>query len=244
MKKVLFKAILFAFATIATFSANAYDIAPIINLPYTFDATNTGGCIDVDRNGFADFEIRFTNGSPKRCRITGIGDASPSPSGSLSITYSNNKILSEFLGEEESVGALETPLSPLGFYTSMLSKGYSINGATIGGLSWESRSNFFGVAVTSPSLSGTYYTGTQSGYVGIQFLIGGQPHYGWLNVQIDPSGQFVTINSAGYQASAGAPAVAGLNDPFAVPVPIIASLLGLVAIGGGIFLKRRKKSVC
>ncbi len=243
MKKSFFKAMLFAIAATTGLSANAMGY-PIVNLPYTFDATNTGGCIDVDRNGFADFEVRFANGSPKRCRITGIEDASPSPSGSLSVTYSSNKILSEFLGEAESAGALGTPLSPSGFYTSMLSRGYSINGTTTGGLRWESRSNFFGIPDTSPGLSGTYYTGTQSGYVGVQFVSGGQLHYGWLNVVIDPSGQFVTINSAGYQASAGSTAIAGLNDPFAVPVPIIASLLGLAAIGGGVFFRRRKKSVC
>lgn len=242
MKKILFKSMLFAFATVTCLSASANGY-PIVTLPYTFNATNSVGDIDVNNDGTADFYVNFYGGSNNRCRIQGI-DNSPSSPGALSYVSSGNKVLTEFIGAPASPnGGLQTSL-PGTYYTSMLSSGFSISSSVSGGLTWSSDALFFGNPIFSPSLSGTYYSGANSGYVGVQFLIDGDQHYGWLNVVIDPNGQFVTINSAGYQASAGSPAIAGLNDPFAVPVPIIASLLGLAAIGGGIFFKRRKKNVC
>jgi hypothetical protein len=242
MKKILFKSMLFAFATVTGLSANANGY-PIVTLPYTFNATNSVGDIDIDRDGHADFYVEFHSGSNNYCTINAIGITS-TQDGSLGMV-SGSKVLSQFIGEYSSNGGLQSSLpEPFGYYTSMLSSGFSISSIRPVGLSWASSSRFFGVSELKSSLSGTYYSGAQSGYVGVQFLIDGDQHYGWLNVVIDPNGQFVTINSAGYQASAGLPAVAGLNDPFAVPVPIIASLLGLAAIGGGIFLKRRKKNVC
>lgn len=242
MKKTLFKSMLFAFATVTCLSASANGY-PIVTLPYTFNATNSVGDIDIDRDGHADFYVEFHPGANNYCIISGIGMGS-TQDGSLGITL-GNKVLSEFIGGFDSNGGLQSSLpEPSGYYTSMLSSGFTISSIRPIGLNWASSSRFFGIRELNSPLSSTYYSGTQSGYVGVQFLIGGQPHYGWLNVVIDPNGQFVTINSAGYQASAGLPAVAGLNDPFAVPVPIIASLLGLAAIGGGIFFKRRKKNVC
>ena len=242
MKKSFFKAMFFAIAATTGLSANANGY-PIVTLPYTFNATKSVGDIDIDRDGNADFYVEFHSGSNNYCTINGIGITS-TQDGSLGMV-SGSRVLSEFIGEFDSNGGLQSSLpEPSGYYTSMLSRGFSISSVRPVGLSWASSSRFFGVRELKSSLSGTYYSGAQSGYVGVQFLIGGNIHYGWLNVVIDPSGQFVTINSAGYQASAGLPAVAGLNDPFAVPVPIIASLLGLAAIGGGIFFKRRKKNVC
>jgi len=72
MKKNFFKAMLFAIAATAGLSANANGY-PIVTLPYTFNATNSVGDIDIDRDGTADFYVQFMSGSPARCQITGIG---------------------------------------------------------------------------------------------------------------------------------------------------------------------------
>ena len=83
--------------------------------------------------------------------------------------------------------------------------------------------------------------GLSSGYVGVYFSGASGFMFGWLNVQIHNGGSSATINSTGLGTGPGIPVVAGLGDPFAVPFPLIASILGFGLIGGGVWLRKRKK---
>ncbi len=205
------------------------DSYPKASLPYTFNITKNLGAIDINGDNTTDFFVEFSSNS---------GDNLCTIEGAYYESSGRNLILTEG-SKKKSPGSLQGALPG---YMSLLTSGESIGEDS---WLWRAEATIMGEMPDFDSpLQASFGTGAHSGYAGVQFYIGGQIHYGWLNVQIDPSEQFVTINSAGYQVSAGLPAVAGLNDPFAVPVPIIASLLGIAAIGGGIFLKRRKKKVC
>ncbi len=117
-------------------------------------------------------------------------------------------------------------------------------GATIGPtpllaeLDWYNGSTIarWNMPVAPPT--STHSDGVNQGYIGLSF--GGQ--YGWLNVSIDDDNQTVTLSSSGYD-NTGNPTTAGLGDPLAstVPVPFIASALGLLAIGAGVVLRRKRK---
>jgi hypothetical protein len=225
---LLLVAITTGFAAKASLPALTESITKV-SLPYTFSLAKPNGAFDINGDNIDDFLVEFfSNSGETGCIIMGANYASSQ----------TNRVLSEYLKKKPIPEGVLT--SGSFSYVSLLPSG-SLIGAD--SEDWDAVASIMGEnGFTSPLQES--FPDVNSGYAGVQFYIGGQTHYGWLNVQIDPSQQFVTINSAGYQASAGLPAVAGLNDPFAVPVPIIASLLGLAAIGGGIFLKRRKKKVC
>ena len=234
MIKNFLKPLLLLVAITTGFAAKASlpalnDAPSTVALPYTFNLTKSQGYIDINGDNTADFLVSFSSYS---------GDNFCTIEGAYYESSGRNLILTEGL-KKKSPGSLQGPLPG---YMSLLNSGELIGEDS---WLWRAEATIMGEMPDFDSpLQASFGTGAYSGYAGVVFYVGSQPHYGWLNVQIDPSQQFVTINSAGYQASAGLPAVAGLNDPFAVPVPIIASLLGLAAIGGGIFLKRRKKKVC
>lgn len=64
-------------------------------------------------------------------------------------------------------------------------------------------------------------------------------HYGWIPVTIDDDGEpSVTLGAPGFASTPDQTILAGTGT--AVPIPLIASLLGFGAIAGGIFLKRKK----
>ncbi len=78
------------------------------------------------------------------------------------------------------------------------------------------------------------FTPEESTYVGMKFLIGGQVHYGWVEVLLTgtepvigtPAGGNLTANvlAWGYETEPGMPAVAG------VPAPASGALIGLAGI--------------
>jgi len=222
---------------------------PTFTLPHTFQmspANQNIGYINVDGFGGADYYIEFgSSGSYSYCRIR-----------DYNASFSGNQVLTEFLSSPPPPPApalANVPLSIPGQpFTAILQRNELIGPTSydspgslegFGGPDWYASSYIFQDPIGTPTapLMANYSTGVYSGYLGIYYLGDGGWYYGWLNVEIDPNGQWVNINSAGHAAAPGTPVPAGLNDPFAVPIPLIASILGFGLIGGGIYLKRRKK---
>jgi hypothetical protein len=246
MKNLSFFKLLFIFLIVlSSFVAKA--VIPPVSLPHVFNASDSYGTINMDGNSSQDFSVFFmytTSGGGSYhsyCQITGIS--------------SGNEILSEFepfpTAPPTAPSLDKTPLSSLGIaFTKILSKGDIIGpleapkgGLTVAPLSWyESPYIFQYYNVPASPLGSNFTDNVFVGYLGIHYLgDGGNWYYGWLNVEIDPNGLWVKINSSGSASAADEPVPAGLNDPWPVPIPIIASILGFGLIGGGIYMKRRKK---
>lgn len=209
--------------------------APIVTLPHTFSFSSpASGLIDINNDGTGDFEIEFD-----------VFSSSGSYSYSCYFeSLNSNQVIVEYEGYISSApGETKAPLSAGGpRYVSLLERGELIGATLPDEMSWRLGGLIMGEPnYKSPSLGATTQDGVYSGYIGTYFSAGTDHYYGWLNVEVDPNETWVTIHSAGYGTAPEAPVPAGLGDPFAVPVPLIASVLGLGLIGGGIFLKRRKK---
>ncbi|MBP7507075.1 MAG: hypothetical protein KA807_04585 [Prolixibacteraceae bacterium] len=207
----------------------------IADFPATFNSTHLQGAIDVDENGTPDYLIIFSTEHPGAT----ICSAIISPRQGLTISTNPNTILFDM--------PIGTPLSgqrlqSMSFYlTKILSAGEIIGSSET---NWYNIANFFGTMyLDSPApLQGNFNNGVYAGYVGINFIgLNNQFYYGWLNVTMDPNKNFLTINSAGYNPVPGQPIAAGAGGT-AVPVPFIASILGFGLIGGGIWIKRRKRN--
>jgi hypothetical protein len=218
---------------------------PVVTLPYTFDATHTYGEIDMDGDGFSDFYINYEP-SGQYCRIRTYSPAAPLAGNNqnppLSVP-STGGILAEtgIVPTAVPLGANQ-PLTGIGpSYTSMLTKGTPIGSTPPSGTSWMSTAYFFENDYFASPLSSNFTDGVYSGYVGVYYRSSGNTYYGWLNVQIDEDGAWVKINSSGHASAPATPVPAGLNDPFSVPVPLVATLIGFSLIGGGVLFRRRNK---
>ncbi|HKM93676.1 MAG TPA: hypothetical protein VJY41_08505 [Prolixibacteraceae bacterium] len=204
---------------------------PIIStLPATVSSEVQEHFIDIDGDGVVDLSFYFS------------GLVS---NGQIGIDmYNSGKV---YVEQEYPLNSPDTENVPLGisnpFYTSFLNKGTLIPTDIPSGTfesTWGVISNNLPFHSPSP-LTSSSKDGLSSGYVGVYFSGASGNMYGWLNVQIHNGGSSATILSAGKGTGSGAPVVAGLGDPFAVPFPLIASILGFGLIGGGVWLRRRKK---
>jgi len=63
-------------------------------------------------------------------------------------------------------------------------------------------SNILGTGGTNTSTSGGNFNNTTQ-YVGVAFDVGGNTHYGWVELEIDPANSEITVLSYGYNPTAG-----------------------------------------
>ena len=85
--------------------------------------------------------------------------------------------------------------------------------------------------------SGSYgnFLGQSGKYLGVEFQIAGQTHYGWVQIDVNDEANEATINGYAYEDVAGAAIHAGT-----VPEP---GSLAMLAIGAaGIAARRRRKA--
>jgi hypothetical protein len=53
------------------------------------------------------------------------------------------------------------------------------------------------------------FDGAINGYLGLKFLIGGNPHFGWVRMSVSPDAQWFIIKDFAYESTAGAAILAG-----------------------------------
>ena len=130
---------------------------------------------------------------------------------------------------------LDGPAVGAGFAMSNLGSGTSIGSGSIfnnsvrsyfdrnnaGGYSWNTNAN-----------------GT-TGYVGLQFDISSQTHYGWARVTYNDGSNNIALHDFAYESVAGQSINAG--DTGAVPEPS-RTLLALAGLGGVALRRRRKQA--
>lgn len=201
------------------------DLPPVVRLPQTMSLDNQDVFIDVNLDGVGDFLVRFeSNPGASWCEIYDPYVTSPSPAlGTPSVEP--NEVLFE---EEE-----------LGYYTTILNQGDTVGSTG----DWYNYASIFRRSEPEPEspLGSNYTNGALQGFIGIHYNASGGMYYGWLPVQIDPDGDWVTIGQGVSGSSPGSSVLAGSGSGSAVPVPFIASILGFGVIGFGVLLKRRKK---
>ena len=224
---------------------------PVTVLPCTLNDENDIAAVDIDGNGISDFIFIYDIlGGDNACAVLAYNSIFAAPSGELSLpSITSNSILSE------SVELYPQPINPGQYLNSSVVFPFSRimpQGDLVGdGLLYGADAEWGPVALLFMSglfpfggnslEANSYEDGVLSGYLGVYFRINDHMHYGWINVKIDSDGEWVKINSTGYEPLIDAPIPAGLNDPYVVPVPFIASLLGFSLIGAGVFWRSRKR---
>lgn len=225
------------FLAILTLSLYAKADLPTLrpgDFPKIFNSGYTDANIDIDGNGILDYtiECNFSASPPNYCYIR-------------QYSATGNEMLVEYVTPPPPhlplYGVSNPPLSitsPVSAYAALLDAGYLISGTG----NWDDFSRIFYLASPppQPALASNFTTPKKSGYIGLQFSGNGGTHFGWLHVVIADDLQSVTIGQGGSGSEAGQSVQAGSGGS-AVPIPILASILGFGLIGGGLFLKRRKK---
>ncbi|MBN1924874.1 MAG: hypothetical protein JW798_03485 [Prolixibacteraceae bacterium] len=239
------KYITWVLVLVLTFITSLYCSAvvpPIIDLPHTFSSTSTMGSIDIDEDGNGDFYViyqgliggyNFKIYGVLSCYLMAeyIPPTSQPPAGApapLTALLSNYASVLPY-GTEILFSGLASPLAstPVGpFWTEWA---YIVQRAT-------------GLPPIAP-LGTTAQQGAFDGYIGVNFENASGHYNGWIHIVVDDLLPQVTVLSAGMGSAPGAAVPAGLGDPYAstVPVPLIASLLGIIVIGSGIVIRKRKK---
>lgn len=186
----------------------------------TFVSGQTG-YIDINGDNTNDFLITYyTSGSSTWYIVSSVNStnmlAVEYPSvGSPALTTPGTPFVRLF-GPNETIG--NGPVSPAPLNDS------SIDWALSGVLA----SNTYYLPYTATSMT------TNNGYMGA-YLSGG--YYGWAYFTNVSPGSY-TYSSATTSSSSGSP----ITTPGAVPVPFIASILALMGIGFGAYLRKRKKA--
>jgi len=94
------------------------------------------------------------------------------------------------------------------FYASNVAYGSAISA---GAGSFRS----FGSFCAGVGYAGSQFCGLGEGYIGVEFDISGDTHYGWVRVDIADSSNFIVLDYA-YESTAGDSLNAGEQDPLAV----------------------------
>jgi hypothetical protein len=247
---ILLKMLLPGMALLLSISSFAVVPQPTA-LPCTLNVENNLVFLNIDGDETIDYEVRYEyNEGAIFCDIV-----SPSfgrvASGELSgfVPFGTNFILSEPVEyrptlKDPKPGELTATGVP---FCRIMNKGDLVGDETLYGYDsgWIPFSiiyaNDLSPARDNALQANSYEDGALNGYIGMNFDISGQMHYGWINVEIGPGGEWVVLKSSGYEPLADSPIPAGLNDPYAVPVPFLASILGFSLIGAGAFWRLRKR---
>ena len=208
--------------------------APAVSLPHTF--RRSSGSIDVNNDGEIDFSIEFSSsGSNFNYRIVGVNE--------------ENEVLVETLElldddpqpNYASILPYLTLIEHDGFGDAPPLQGTPL--ANPAGSSWANEAILLGAPSldNNPLQANTFY-GAEDGYVGVYYNVSGSYYTGWLHYKYISYGAF-TLLSVGSAIAPDAPVAAGFGDPFdpVVPVSIIGTLVAFLAIGGGSYLKRKRK---
>lgn len=228
---------------LVTLSIGVKAVLPDFTLPHTFSGDNVSSYIDVNNDGVRDFMVYFdsefyTSGSGFWDGQCIIGNAIPSSGLATPGISSDNEVLAEDLLPPESPTPALSSWGPS--FTSILDYGDQIGVFPLPGMNWSSDAYIFYMGGYSAPLGGNYTDGKKTGYLGVKFVAADGLHYGWIPVTIDDDGEpSVTLGEPGIASIPDQAILAGSGT--AVPIPLIASLLGFGAIAGGIFLKRKKK---
>ena len=230
------------FMVLVTLSIGVKAVLPPITLPHTFSGSDDWGSIDVNNDGVRDFMVYFdsefyTSGSGFWDGQCIIGNTLPSSGLATPGISSDNEVLAEELLPPDSSSPVLAYGGPS--FTSILDYGDQIGVFPLPGMNWSSDAYIFYMGGYSAPLGGNYTDGKKTGYLGVKFEAADGLHYGWIPITIDDDGEpSVTLGAPGFASTPDQTILAGTGT--AVPIPLIASLLGFGAIAGGIFLKRKK----
>ena len=153
------------------------------------------------------------------------------------VRFSFGEAWTEF-GDEEHQGLSELPQPGNALIVGPLARGYQIGpggnfnfGRVV--LAYEGETFNFG-----SRRSGGPWIGAPSAYLGLQFQIDGQAHFGWVALTAYPNGLGGVVTGYAYETIANEPIAAGQTS---TPEP---GTLGLLALGSlGLGFWRRKRSV-
>jgi hypothetical protein len=218
---------------ILTLSASA--LPSFVELPHTFNSSNTYGDIDIDGDETADFYVYFSDFSSSGDieYMCGISPAS------------GNRLLIEGVQDSNPMSGT-TPLSfssSPSSWVSILTYGTSIGPDEPGDSFWSNYGELiawnYPYGGDSPAPSEPF-TLRNNGYIGLGYYRGSELYYAWISVSVDNNAPSVTLGAAGSAPTPGTPILAGSGSGV-VPVPLIASLIGFMAIGSGAWLRLRRK---
>jgi hypothetical protein len=129
-----------------------------------------------------------------------------------------------------------------GFYAAALEDGDLIDASSP--FSYYGR---LGSAYTDGYSSFGEWPGVENGYMGVAFDIGGEQHFGWVEMSLTDDASTLTVHGYAYCDDAGVGIVAGGQSgdclsPNRVPEP---GSLGLLALGAGalVGLRRRQRKL-
>ncbi len=243
MKKTCFFIAIFILSFIAHIQAVAIpDLIGPDDFPVTLSSSNTVVDLDVNDDGTRDFRVSYSSLSSTSftCEIYTMYLLA-APGAPLTATSRESKVMYEEVGAPDSPPQSPVPLSsPTIEYATLLTTGSIINseqqwghGAFIAG------DNVFFSPPLAPT--DTYNDGVTDGYMGIEYTVGSETYYGWIQTQIDDVAMTVTLNSMWLSPAPSAPAFAGLTNGSTVPVPFLASIAGFLVIGASLFFRRKRK---
>jgi hypothetical protein len=104
----------------------------------------------------------------------------------------------------------------------------------------------FGATIGSSGIQAGYaypylysFTGT-TGYAGVRFNVGGQPHFAWLRISVSSDGGSITVIDWAWEDQPNTPVNAGFL-PAPEPPPAALTSLGLLALGAAGVRHRRRR---
>ena len=112
---------------------------------------------------------------------------------------------------------------------------YEIGSDLEGGLAWRDLSGFATLGIWLWPANGGNFLGHHA-YMGVEFYIGDDVHYGWINLAVSKYGPYGEIYGWAYEDEPGVPIIAGATG--AVPEP---STLALLVLGAIALAKKRPR---